>query len=1273
MVQNAVSTRRRGMVLMIVLALLAMVSLTAVTFLLTTEQLRDAAEQNRQMGGATVDPDAMLHETVMQVIRGTDNTSSPIHGNSLLEDMYGVTSPRTIDTASVSNENAVNGMIEVNLGVDASRYAGRVLTCVDPDSRTYGKSTVILKNEGNVCYCLPFPDGSGFDRNSKKFMINEMPFQDIRDYDAVDENNYFLTRRNAETGRIDTANTSFRNGAKNYGMADADNDGYHDSYWLDLGSPNFMSENGTLFKPLFGIIVEDMDGRLNVNAHGDCIPISRLGKSLGMGRGPGEVGLEVLDPVFGGGNVSDRLVKGRFTADRDSASVSPTPDRTAGSNDKGGWYVNFDEGTLSGSQVQRMPYDIRGILKLSVGTGAEPVWTSSVGSFQQLSNTALSPNPYDLDLGMGHVSGIYSTSGSRPSAQKDMPYSPSELEALLRPFDFDSPFLPNRLRRNLVGNGSLSASQMAYARTLVTTESWDIPVIPNEVVNDLRDHAGELSSVREVLAGWPLDLLRAATFNDVNDPIQGNGRFKKREEFAKCLYLILQSASINANMGEGDENRARNNAQWAVNVVDFLDADSVMTPFNYDGSNWVYGCERPELLLVESMAVHSINSEYDVRDDDSNGYVGGKSGKRKNDRDTDIYEDDKQNGSNLKNEVRDTHLEQAKNKLSELNDHGVGPDGKRDFDQLVRPQGALFVEIFNPWKGSDRFPTISDDLYTNGTQNVDLTKQIGNSSVWRLVVMDGSIGEDSDARDETDPEWNSAKIERVINFAPGVSATEGSAANHAAKSGSSVSLAGGEYVLIGPEGTTVLSFTDPGETAVSEVMAADQLRTIDMTSRKVDGVDYTGQHMLEIADDGDARMSLTEDRNTNYPNFNRTTLQLDKPLDKPLDNDRGLRPQEGRVVHLQRLANPNRDHDASTNPYVTIDTISVDLEIINARTSKRDSEFQGTLTSGEIVTHKRGKTVSESGAHNIWKQTHDKTASGNGNSGGGGYSKRIDQNFGAGVTMSESVPWLGWVNRPPVSPLELMNVTFCRSSELLRKVEFGETDGDAGLKRYGYLPDFDGNNRKILGCVRVPSPQTVTPMVLNRANMPNAGAGTTDSLPFAYYSMYREPGRINVNTIYDQNVLAALLNLNATEVSSVWTNFQNARNNKPFRSIAQLPESSVLRDFSLFQGTGAVSADPGTSEENHPFFRLKDAYRLGNLTTTRSNVFAVWVTMGFFEVDGNGNIVTDGNGPVELGEQTGEVRRYRAFYLIDRSIPVGFERGKNHNAEDVILLKRMLQ
>jgi len=42
----------------------------------------------------------------------------------------------------------------------------------------------------------------------------------------------------------------------------------------------------------------------------------------------------------------------------------------------------------------------------------------------------------------------------------------------------------------------------------------------------------------------------------------------------------------------------------------------------------------------------------------------------------------------------------------------------------------------------------------------------------------------------------------------------------------------------------------------------------------------------------------------------------------------------------------------------------------------------------------------------------------------------------------------------------------------------------------------------------------------------------------------------------------------------------------------------------------------------------------------------------------------------ELGSDMGQVRRNKAFYLIDRSIPVGFEPGVNHNVEDAILLRR---
>ena len=45
----------------------------------------------------------------------------------------------------------------------------------------------------------------------------------------------------------------------------------------------------------------------------------------------------------------------------------------------------------------------------------------------------------------------------------------------------------------------------------------------------------------------------------------------------------------------------------------------------------------------------------------------------------------------------------------------------------------------------------------------------------------------------------------------------------------------------------------------------------------------------------------------------------------------------------------------------------------------------------------------------------------------------------------------------------------------------------------------------------------------------------------------------------------------------------------------------------------------------------------------------------------------------ELGIDTGEQVRHRAFYIIDRSIPVGFQRGQNLNVDKAILLSRMIE
>lgn len=86
---------------------------------------------------------------------------------------------------------------------------------------------------------------------------------------------------------------------------------------------------------------------------------------------------------------------------------------------------------------------------------------------------------------------------------------------------------------------------------------------------------------------------------------------------------------------------------------------------------------------------------------------------------------------------------------------------------------------------------------------------------------------------------------------------------------------------------------------------------------------------------------------------------------------------------------------------------------------------------------------------------------------------------------------------------------------------------------------------------------------------------------------------------------------------------------------------------------------------------LSDMYhvsRLQNLVTERSNVFAVYITVGFFDYSevGGGSIGR------EYGLDNGQNKRLRAFYVIDRSIPVGYRVGEDLNTENTILIRRYL-
>ena len=147
------------------------------------------------------------------------------------------------------------------------------------------------------------------------------------------------------------------------------------------------------------------------------------------------------------------------------------------------------------------------------------------------------------------------------------------------------------------------------------------------------------------------------------------------------------------------------------------------------------------------------------------------------------------------------------------------------------------------------------------------------------------------------------------------------------------------------------------------------------------------------------------------------------------------------------------------------------------------------------------------------------------------------------------------------------------------------------------------------------------------------------------------------------------------------------------RRHPQLPQGSAAgQDIGLLQVR--YYAFPGGNYNRNPYARLQAYARLGNLVTTRSNVFAVWITVGYFQVTpagppypptsaaaaNNGNypdgrpVYPDGYqlGP-ELGSDTGEIERHRSFYIIDRTIPVGFQRGMDLNVEKAIVLRRFIE
>ena len=1255
----------------------------------------------------------------------------------------------------------------------------------------------------------------------------------------------------------------------------------------------------------------DMYPPVTIVGGGTSVPLYQLPR--GMGTGPAEVSID-RSLLFGSSPSSNQQrvanatlalsgasavtgtqkdaatsrylpriqnVEGRFGDTAYGGSVSPTTSAkpgVSGTNDLFSveldrWRCSLTGSNTAGSYFTSpgrygSPPDLKGLLKVWVDDAGQPVYyrpfwvgdPASVAVAANLGNEAID-DPYEVNLTRTAVRGGVRNPASGAVEPADSLFSPAEFEGLLRFGDPDT----MKLQRRLV---ALSGPAASRNRLAVTTESWDTPAITGDawqqVINTpfstFLNTAGTASPRRpqdlfspETLQGHRLDLNRP--FHDIpnyDEPNDATGT-ARRQAFARQFYCLLvaiatkNGTTVNAKIAE-------QLAQYAINIVDFRDADSVMTQFKYDpnfgptntawtpGANdYVWGCERPEVLITETWAWHNR------RTDDLN----------------------------TSGQVVDSPTATADD----------------DFDQQRRPQGAFFVELFSPWSSTaSRYdPTavkpvnvtdwtkpsesmraeplpaeFASDEDANGNGTLDNGEDInGNgqldmrtwhdssinlsgaapsdSPIWRLVTVRGTAAFGTDpvvpasapnsALSILDPARPSsaATIDRAFYFVQPSTAIQNSTGNNSAFW---QSTAGGKcpnaktYVVVG---------TDAPFNPLTSGTAAADVRIL----TGANGQPATITEPLAATDPYNVMMQAASPGNafTAPTAVNSNVGSWTSPTDQPLDADTsppagitstpflsGGNPQlmingthdNFAVVHLQRLANPALAWNATTNPYLTVDSMTVDLTVVNTTTPASGAagvnydepgttgatplgflamqKRYGSSAATQPVSTERGGKLSQIGgggavkpAHDIWSavvnaasgplalddaesfrtesaleraatQPTPGTPKGTLNAVTVTFpttahtlQKTPERFYDTANSKTYPFAWLFWPNRPYISSTELALVPATSPFTLLRWHSLAQ----GNPRPFPHLAGFfetatpvspwnavsgrsaGSTDRSLWHFVHVPTPfpGLYTTVSKTAAAAVNAAALTElglDIFPIRHLSSFREPGRINVNTIVDQRVwrgmFGAVTDRNdkpdpttaepACEKIPGWkpTLFltTSGTGGTPCTSqlafMQQLPKpgensspantraGGFLDDHLNEDRNGNGTLDPDedangnssldTGEDSnsngildkgeddngnglldrnsyrdtgrHAFFRYQTMNRLNNNVTTRSNVFAVWVTIGYF----------DANAPTAEAEP---VKRHRAFYIFDRSIPVGYEPGKNHNVLDAVLLRRIIQ
>ena len=1102
------------------------------------------------------------------------------------------------------------------------------------------------------------------------------------------------------------------------GPWDVDNDGngIADGVWLDIGlAPIYDPAKGSYYKPLVSYYVVDMEGRINVNAmsNPELTNISGGGTSDGgMGLGPAELSSELLN---------NHVLTERYGSDQTPGGTSDDLRKDLLKNHG----INYDAYTLGGLVADWV--------------GASPVTFDNWGNREK-------PSPESDIRNIPYLMNPYS------DLTGDKPFQTNDFESLVRSvLELDYARLPHNFRE-LLGdsyNPSKPALTAADARYSLATRGSDIPaatmVVPvmdaegNVSYETLEDRILRLTEdatiADELKSLLPEQVLRGEKVNLNQLTLAPNwmtgGLLKEKVRFAQEIFYLMQ-VLFPKQATQSPESLERF-AQWSVNLVDFIDPDDVMTPFIFKKSVaqesitvfdnallldkllagiltaqdlsdsdcvLIWGFEKPEVALSETFAVHNRNVRNTSSDNDSPQF-------RQLSRPYGILFAEIHRQGNLQRSYAASSLVEADGTLNlakrttNIADPDLGDyiwrlaiseaikteSGQFQWNEGSHPEKNALQQLLTPDNGI-KHPQCYQWWYDNPTED-GAGQYCPDLGVPERFVWFGRLN-DSDFPLAT----SDVRARSFVN----VDGMDVTLQHNAALVIGSDHGFGGTWAP--PSGTVIAMFT-PNPTGIpnlNAVMNASEPLPVIQGNHLVDG--YTEKGALS----------------TNALPF-----------------DEGVLRQRGTVacfktMCLQRLADPNRAHHSIGNPYITVDWNMIDLQVINSTLQNPNvlTEEPDIPKDGDnIYFSSRRWKQAVSGFSNLWDrtlQTIDEKA--------GlefGTPEYYDDKSGltAGTVRNQPSHSLGtsnftppflhfpWHDAPLMNTGELMLVPTSAPGRI--GVEFHDNDdaADSFYGIYDWLTQTGKEEEKPRFGYHYDS-STFSPY-------PNWASNDSTDIPaelislfdFVYVptkfagtraddeTVYREPGKFNLNTITEAGWEALA---NGKSGFPSYDEFCESRRLavnaplefRPFRSPLAtnlVPPLNTPGDENALVGTPTNATTLGLdlidNKADNPYLALRNAALLSDVTTTRSNVFAVWMTIGYFEVEKFENLnklqtkyglarvtpemfnVVYPDGYVlgaEKGLDSGTVRRHRAFYLIDRSAPVNFQRGKKlDDISDVII------